>query len=76
MSKYSNTEIQDRLGLTKAAEARYNVTQVTGLAYGSAAEAAADVPEEMRTGNMVMEFKSTDGNWYMVKYQPAPASNQ
>lgn len=75
MSNYSTSEIQDRLNLTKAAEARYNVTQVTGLTYGSAAEAAADVPEEMRTGNMVMEFKSTDGNWYTVKYQPASTSN-
>lgn len=75
MSKYSNTEIQDRLNLTKAAEARYNVTQVTGLTYGSAAEAAADVPEEMRTENMVMEFKSTDGNWYTVKYQSPSSSN-
>lgn len=76
MSKYSNIEIQDRLNLTKAAEARYNVTQVTGLTYGNAAEAAADVPEEMRTENMVMEFKSTDGNWYTVKYQPASTSNE
>lgn len=73
MSNYSTSEIQDRLNLTKAAEARYNVTQVTGKSYGSAAEAAADVPEEMRTENMVMEFKSTDGNWYIVKYQEQTA---